>query len=269
MAPGDLVTLDAVVGWLGATPSANAYPLLQRLIRAASAAVMRYCARSVPFAYSLVETIVDGNGLNFVVLRESPVIDIVSIDFGNGTIWTSANESTGSPPSQGYIVPDDTSAQDRLVLSQYCFPRGRSNIKISYHTGYLISGEAWVVPGSGPYTVATIFSWLDDQGVSYKGGAALTKVTGTPTVGEYAVVDGVYTFAAADANAQLLGNYSYCPEDVAQACIELVGERYKATTRIGEVSHQMQSGTTVSFSQKDMNDTIKMMLAAYRRTTPA
>src|ERR1700728_4097267 len=48
--------------------------------------------------------------------------------------------------------------------------------------------------------------------------------------------------------------YATTPPDVAQACIELVAQRYRERTRIGEVSKALMSGETVTFSQKDMSD---------------
>lgn len=58
--------------------------------------------------------------------------------------------------------------------------------------------------------------------------------------------------------------YVSTPLEVEQACIELVALRYKERDRIGHVSKSL-AGETVSFSQKDMSDAIKTVLATYRR----
>ena len=62
--------------------------------------------------------------------------------------------------------------------------------------------------------------------------------------------------------------YADVPPDIAQACIELVCQRYRERARIGEVSKALMSGETVTFSQKDMSDDVKTLLAQYRAVTP-
>ncbi len=62
--------------------------------------------------------------------------------------------------------------------------------------------------------------------------------------------------------------YASVPPDIAQACIELVCQRYRERTRIGEVSKALMSGETVTFSQKDMSDDVKTLLAQYRAVAP-
>src|SRR5579863_1128812 len=62
--------------------------------------------------------------------------------------------------------------------------------------------------------------------------------------------------------------YATVPPDVAQACIELVAERYRERSRIGEVSKALMSGETVTFSQKDMSDAVKTWLQQYRAVAP-
>jgi hypothetical protein len=55
---------------------------------------------------------------------------------------------------------------------------------------------------------------------------------------------------------------------LAQACIELVALRYRERTRIGEVSKSMGGAETVSYSQKDMTDSIKTLIQQYRLVAP-
>jgi GTP cyclohydrolase III len=62
--------------------------------------------------------------------------------------------------------------------------------------------------------------------------------------------------------------YDTAPDDVVQACIELVGEAYRRREHIGQASVSMKDQSTVSFSQADMNASIKTMLASYRRLVP-
>ena len=70
--------------------------------------------------------------------------------------------------------------------------------------------ENLAVPATGPYTVTVsrATQWNGDGGVSYAStGVVMTRVTGVPTIGQYSVTAGVYTFAAADAGAKVAINY--------------------------------------------------------------
>ena len=58
------------------------------------------------------------------------------------------------------------------------------------------------------------------------------------------------------------------PPELAQACIELVALRYRERSRIGEVARAIGGGETVSYSQKDMSDSIKTLIQQYRIVTP-
>jgi len=55
--------------------------------------------------------------------------------------------------------------------------------------------------------------------------------------------------------------YPITPPEIAQACIELVALRYRERTRIGEVSKSLGGAETVTYSQKDLSDGIKTLLA--------
>jgi hypothetical protein len=62
--------------------------------------------------------------------------------------------------------------------------------------------------------------------------------------------------------------YATTPPDLAQACIELVALRYRERTRVGEVARAIGGGETVSYSQKDMSDSIKTLIQQYRIVAP-
>jgi hypothetical protein len=72
--------------------------------------------------------------------------------------------------------------------------------------------EAGTVEASTPYvvTAANAATFVADQGVVYAGsGLPLTKVAASPTVGQYSVAAGVYTFNASDAGQAVLLTYTY------------------------------------------------------------
>lgn len=75
-----------------------------------------------------------------------------------------------------------------------------------------IDNEPHTVPAATPFTVTVTNSanFLVDYGVIYQStGRNLERVSGTPTQGEYAVSQGVYTFAAADAGALIEICYTF------------------------------------------------------------
>lgn len=86
-----------------------------------------------------------------------------------------------------------------------------------------VQGEAASIPTpSGPYTITVVNSanFAEDMGVQYAsgvggaGGGRFTRVASGPTQGQYSVASGVYTFAAADAGAAVLINYTWTASTV-------------------------------------------------------
>lgn len=76
----------------------------------------------------------------------------------------------------------------------------------------LVYQEAGTVPAVTTYTVTVnnAANFVDDEGVLYAAtGLPFKKVASAPTIGQYSVSAGVYTFAAADASAAVLISYTY------------------------------------------------------------
>ena len=187
MADGDLTTLDNVKAWLPDMAQVTAYDdLLSRLITAASRAVCNYTGRPIFDVLGYAE-LYDGGGQGFLVLRQWPATQVLSVALSDGTFLT---DYTLEPPLAG-------GGAQRLVLAQDCFPRGRANITIDYEAGY---------------------------------GAI--------------------------------------PDDVEQAVIELVGERFRARERIGLTSKGLGGQETTAYSAAAFSDTVLALLAPYRRVIP-
>jgi hypothetical protein len=155
-----------------------------------------------------------------------------------------------------------------IDLFEHVFPRGRQNVAITYQAGYAVENEAATIPSAAPFqcTVSAPYgAWASDLGaVDATSAMPFTSAAGTPAAGQYSVAGGVYTFAPADAGRQIAISYGFVPQDIAQVCMELVGERYFYRLRIGEVSKSLGGQETISFSQKDMPDALAAMLAPYR-----
>src|SRR5439155_5656588 len=89
----------------------------------------------------------------------------------------------------------------------------------------------------------------------------------TPT--ELALRGYVFTRRPQNVIVTYTAGYATTPPDIAQAAIELVSQRYRERSRIGEVSKALGGGETVSFSQKDMSEDVKTALLPYRVAAPS
>jgi hypothetical protein len=67
---------------------------------------------------------------------------------------------------------------------------------------------------------------------------------------------------------QYTAGFDPVPDDVEQACIDIVTTIYKNKDRFGEISKVIQGIGTVSFSQKDMTAFAAEVLYAWQLTTP-
>jgi hypothetical protein len=78
---------------------------------------------------------------------------------------------------------------------------------------------------------------------------ALTRVTGAPAVGQYTLAGatGTYTFAAADASKPLTFSYAVrdMPDDLEQACLEIVTGRFRDRGRNPALISREQPGIGV------------------------
>lgn len=97
-------------------------------------------------------------------------------------------------------------AQNVRILSDLLF-----NVSGSTGTIAEVDKEAGAIPGSPAYTVtvANSATWTVDLGVTKTDGTVFTRVASGPAAGQYSVAAGVYTFAAADASANVLISYLY------------------------------------------------------------
>lgn len=260
-----LTSLERVRDWVGVTTN-NDDLLLSRLIDETSRFILSYLQRPTLFQY-IFSDLYDGTGGRVQILRNWPVQSVALVMVDNIIVPASSTPATagftleswdGLPPGRPQSVS----------LKGYDFRRGNNNINIVYTTGFVIKNEAQTVPSSGNYSIAVnapYGSFGADQGVAYTNGATLANVVSNPTQGQYAVVGGIYYFAAADASANVQISYSYIPADIEHACMELVGERYRTKNRIGEISKTLGGQETMAFSQKDMSDFITTLLQPYRR----
>ncbi len=167
------------------------------------------------------------------------------IQIGSGRLFTrptAGNLAVNPTPLQGFTVqdvsvdidgtikelrgqnqfPDDTATTDKKLAGK--FGIGRKDLTMFNQiffadvistTGQSVSpNEEHTVPAMSTYTITVAppatGTWQYDLGVYYTGtGTELIAVASGPTVGQYSVAAGVYTFAAADASAAVSISYSY------------------------------------------------------------
>lgn len=265
--------------WYDFKGSAADDQLINDLIQQSSMDLLAYLARKSLLKSTYTEYS-DGTGGGRILLRQWPVLSVTLLTDTGTTIPATSyapNTSPPSPPGYGYFLDpwDGTppGSPQYLTAIGANFRRGRRNICATYVAGFLAQAEPATVPAKSPFTVKAMQQfglWSQDEGVTNSStGAALTKVTGVPTTGQYAVNEGVYTFAAADTGNAVLLNYDYVPATLERACREMVGERYAYRPRIGQKSQSFQGNVTATYDNSGLTDFVKNMVQPYKRMTPA
>lgn len=273
MASYDLTTLADVKAWLGRSDS-NSDALIGALITRTSRQIHSYLQRTSLLPHAVTE-VRDGPGGNLLLLKQWPAIGVTSLTVEGSTIpaallpgdpgWR-CETWDGAPPGR----PQAVSLTGYVFGCSFPGARNSQNVVVAYQAGYQVTDEAQPVAG-GTATVAAPFgAWASDVSVVYANGTPLQRVSGTPGAGQYqlATAAGAYNFNAADEGANILITYGYVPADLADACIELVAERYKYTERIGERSHSLGGNETVSFDNSRLTPLVQNLLQPYRMLIP-
>lgn len=252
MASADLAKVSSVKQWLNIAAGVSADDaLLARAVTAFSSHVQSWLNRN--FGVASYSEKRNGTGTAMMAFKNYPVVSVSSLVVGVTTIQLSADGI-----SAGYVFDERM-----LCLIGYTFPMGMQNVTINYTAGYAATDTA-AIPAT-PFQITTALPWYNDVSVTINGVAA-TKVTGTPTAGQYAVSSGVYTFASADnvSGKTAVINYGFTPPEVEQMAIDLIALRYKERQRIGENSKSI-GGEVISFNVKDFSDGAKAVLNNYKR----
>jgi hypothetical protein len=269
--PSNLVTMAQVKAWLSLPATSADDAALGMLISQISRNIISYINRASILPKPFAETR-DGNGKTAMMLRNYPVIGMVSLTVDGVAIAASPAPSGGVVAANGYILevadPEPPGNSQSVFLLGSCFNRGTQNVVHAYNAGYQVSAEPMiagaVVTAQQPYG-----AWGSDIGVKNAGtGVALAKVMGVPATGQYALsttVVGGYVFAAADAGVNMLISYGYIPFDLAEAALEWIGERYAYRARIGIASKSLGGQETTSFAISKMPAFIAAILQQYTR----
>jgi len=283
----DLTTLASVKAWLGINSvDASRDTVLERLIRAQSRYIQAWLSREIlskPYTEAR-NGFGAGEGRFMMSFANDPVSSFTSLSVNGISIPASPDGGIQAP---GYGFDSDavwiakTTSTDAL-FSLGGFSKGQRNVILSYIGGFLVlplgqastnswlpSAEVHTIPAT-PFQVTPDLLWLADNGVNFVAtGVALIAVAGSPAAGQYSVstingIPGVYTFNAGDVGKAVALSYSYVPSDIEQACIELIGLRWKEKDRIGVVSLAVGTEST-TFFQKDMPAQVMTDLQQYKR----
>jgi len=259
-----LTTLKALKEWLGDGNSTTNDALYTRLIEQASRFILNYIQCQTLFKTAVTEPR-DGFGGQSMILSQFPVATVNSVNIDGVNIPAAASVNSSGYRSDIWNVANPPAPQ-AVVLNGYAFNRGLANVVFNYIYGFFITDEPQTVPSSDLYNVnvsAPYGNWGRDDGVKLANGTVLTKVAKNPAALQYCIVDGTYQFNAAQAGAAVLISYSYVPADIEQCCIELAGERFRYSKRIGQQSNSSAGQITTSFSLKAMPDYVKEILDLY------
>lgn len=263
-----LTTLAAVKDYLDITDG-NSDSFLTRLIDAASQFILTWISRDSfgvqQYTYNFL-----GNGKDHVMLPVWPIRNVSSVGIAGSGVPASVLGNYGNPGS-GYVVSDllaYPSAPQTLQLYGYNFWQGAPS-QVIYTAGFQGS-ETLTIPNASPWQLTPIQfgQWTSDVSVTINGVAAVA-VASNPAAGQYSVdAWGTYTFAQTDQGKAAVITYNFCPAEVSYAATELIGEWYRRRDRLGLVSKTLGSQETVTFSQKEMGDSIRAMLQPYANVVP-
>lgn len=267
-----LTTLAAVKEWLDITTD-EADAGLIRLINAASQYALDYMGRDT-FALTTYTQNGKGNGKSSMLLRNWPVVGVTSMGV-QGTAIGAAVIGASGLPGVGYVISDPRNAQQALELFGHSFYYG-AYVSITYQAGYSTTQDVTIAASNSEptdnychVTPTNAGQWISDIGVTIDDVSATRSTAPTPAAGEYYVSEwGEYTFNIADLDKDAVISYSFVPWSVSQAVCELIGEWYKRKDRIGLLSKTLGGQETVTFSSKDMNDTIRAAFQFYANVVP-
>jgi len=290
----DLTTLANAKQWMqidAADTSMDA--VIQRQISAQSQIVLDYLQRD-SFVSRTMTDVYDGSGGYVQFVREWPLTGVTTVLVDN-IPYTLVPPDTGgvqtAPNRWGYrfaqfagYPPGDPGRIESIGGWRFC--GGKQNVSITYTAGYLISDEAATIPAQtttppdppAPTDFQVTVSqpkggWIADNGVKYSDpliGGALALVTGTPTVGQYALVPssaGTYQFSVDDVGNQVLISYSYCPFSVEQVVLNLISAQFAGRTRMGTKSRTLGGGETATYERVNVR-TYADELQSYRNVLP-
>lgn len=178
----------------------------------------------------------------------------------------------------GVTVTDSDTLFQTLItacsqaICNYC---GRATfLEATYNEIYDGTGRDWMLLRQWPVQAITSITYgatvITNAATGLPLNSGYLLEAPLPSGGEQRLILYGYCFPRGRGNVTVnyTAGYPTVPTDAAQAAAEMVGEAFERRKRFGQNSKTLGGQETVSFSTKDINDTIRMMLDTYRRKTP-
>lgn len=236
-----------------------------------------------------------GQGTNRLFLRQRPIQTVQSLTVNNVNVQQSINAATwgyyiedslkslalrggGSPigfSSNWYAQSYGGGGGRGLFRTGLVFPFGTGNISVQYSAGYpplTVSNEIDTV-NANTITLQQA-PWVADGGVLYYPSLVpLAVVNNSPTVGQYAVSNGLYVFNSGDsANAVAVTyNINSAPYDLEYAvrCVVAINYKRKGWQDQGSRTvNARETATTVSYRSWDFPKEFRDIFEHYIRRSP-
>ena len=258
---GDLTTLANLKAWLnhGQVTEAATIPAAGPYVVTVAKAAAWNGDAGVILAVS---------GVALVKVTGAPAAGQFAVAAG---VYTFNVAQAGLAVSLAYttVMPADTLLA-RLITAVSEFIQGPEGI------GYQVASQAYalVLDGHGgdvlvlgakpPLTAVALLS-IDDVAILPAASRTAAGYRFSPS----AVWVQGYSFTRGRGNVELActRGWAAVPADLEQAALELIGVRYKERDHIGQDSASMQ-GQNITFSTRDMPDSVKTVLRAYKKVVP-
>lgn len=239
--------------------------LINALLPRASDHVRKWLSRDVP-----VETFtnkrLNGTGSSRMILPAWPIIELTRLNIDPA--GPDLSECTNGI-SAGWMLDPDAGLV--FLNGGLVFPSGFLNVIASWRAGYEATESATTSSGNTPTLTPSVAGQaVDVQKVTYTAnGGALVEVTANPAAGQFSFnsSSGQLSFNSADANVAVTVAYNYVPSPIVQAVCELVILKIKQRDSIGVTSKSI-ANESISFEQRDMTPSIRLMLEPYKRRIP-
>ena len=283
--PSDLCLLADVKAWIPNLTGTTSDALLASLITRESRYIANWLQRPLlTMAYTEKR---NGTGQPSLALLRFPAFAVNSL-----SIYTAQINSAPTSLTSGYLFDENFVYVNGLpsipsstifAFSPVTFERGQQNIQIQYSAGYMLPNQANPQDWSGTTAVAfgaTIRPTSNNAG----GYVYVCTIAGTTSASrpQFSQTPGASTSDGTAPNAVVWTNLGVTalpaslpsgptnelPPDITQACVELVGLRYRERERIGQTSQHLDGQTIAYFQRGSMPPSVEDALSSYKNVAP-
>lgn len=268
MLPTDLTTVGAVQGFVGGNPPPDP-TAVQQLISGASMMALTRMSRNI-LSQTYTADRYDGPKTSKLVLAQWPITAVAMVQIYAQQVNPLTIPPSPNSQSYGYVIDRNKEVLDFIGGG---WGGGLQSIVVTYTAGYpdgIVPAESVNVPASAPYSGLLLgggnLRALTSL-VYASGGAPLARVGATPAAGQFTLSPlGALGFAAADAGAALLANYTTngTPADLNLAIAQWVAFTYAKRSRLDKKSETL-AAQTIAYDMSAMPSQTELIISAYTR----